>query len=97
MKTDITYSYVYNSLIIFVNGEPENEYEKENRKMYEKAVKDVLERKLLGSEDDDGNFLGINFEDNKRKNIEREMKRVVKTICNDLKMEFKLKINFITE
>lgn len=100
MKTDVTYAFISGALFVYVYTTPENKKEKELQEEYTKAVRGILDKKLKGDEKElteDHSLLGINYNDKVDKSINIIVSRVVRTVCNEFDVDFKLKIKKVEE
>lgn len=100
MKTDVTYGFVSGALFVYVHVEPENSKEKGVKDEYLKAVNGIIEHKLKGDQkelEDDHAILGVNYNQQIDKNIQRIISRVVKTACVEFEVDFKLRIKKVEE
>lgn len=100
MKTDVTYGFVSGAIFIYVYATPENSTDKKYLEEYQKAVQGMLDFKLKGDNKeltDDHSLLGINYTSKIDNNIQRIIKRVVKTACTEFEVNFKLKIHKVEE
>jgi len=97
MKIDVTYAFISGALFVYTDSTAENSIEKQLVKNFGDAVQFMIRDKLKGLDTDDGNFLGINFNEEKQKNVEIIIKRVVNTVSIEFKCPFKLNIKYVRD
>lgn len=96
MKVDVTYSWIVNSVLVFVNCGAENEEELLFVEDFESMLRSLINEKLQGTADDDHSFLGLQFDARKKQNFETIFKRCTKTMSVEFgNVPFALSINYI--
>lgn len=95
MKVDVTYGWVASSLLLFVDAIPENSLDKEIRDEFISVTQGLLEGKLKGGEYDDDNFLGVQFDAQKQKNLETIIYRVVNTVCKEYDIPLQVRAIYV--
>lgn len=97
MKTDVTYAWVSGALFIFVDAKAETKAEKAIVDEYIVIVQKMIENKLKGGEYDDGNFMAVNFDSVKKKQLETVIYRAINTVCREYDIPFKARAIYVKE